>query len=521
MINRKSLKRDALFIFKNNYLKMVIISLIGFFIMGTHINMSTPFNSLSNYNSNSNINETLYCLNNINDVEEIIFQNTNISSDFKNSIYQKIIDYSPNNSLLSIYYNNIKDNIFNTNIINIFLNSLTNITTISYLMFIIVILILTLIQIFVRNILAVGEARFFLECRKYKKTTILVLLMPYNIKNGYKSGVTLLIKSIYQFLWNLTIIGGIIKYYTYYLIPFLLAENPTLGINESIKISKNLMDGNKWEVFKLELSFIGLKFLSIFTFGFLSIFYINPYIYATKSELYMNLRKKALSKDRYKYAFIDIELDSPGDYYPIEKYPLEIKNNFKTNSNYNRQYSLMSLSLIFLGLSIFGWFWEVSLHLIKYGKFVNRGLMSGPWLPLYGSGAIIMLVLTKKYNKSIVKTFILCMILSGMSEYLSATLLWERFHMKWWDYSDYFLNLNSRIYLEGLIAFAIGGVAIIYIIAPIIDIFYKKHSIILKKILLIIIVIFLVDFIYSLNYPNYGEGINDYSLNIQESPSTD
>ena len=58
-------------------------------------------------------------------------------------------------------------------------------------------------------------------------------------------------------------------------------------------------------------------------------------------------------------------------------------------------------------------------------------------------------------------------------EYCTATFLWIIFHLKWWDYSDYFLNFNSRIYLEGLLVFAIGGIFIIYIVAPTLDDFYN------------------------------------------------
>jgi uncharacterized membrane protein len=182
----------------------------------------------------------------------------------------------------------------------------------------------------------------------------------------------------------------------------------------------------------------------------------------------------------------------------------------------NRKYPYFSLFLLFFSLSIFGWFWEVSLHIIKYGLFVNRGTLSGPWLPLYGAGAVLMLIIVKKYNKSLIKTFIFCMILSGIIEYSSATFLWIRFHLKWWDYSDYFLNFNSRIYLEGLIVFAIGGIFIIYIVAPVLDNFYNRNSIIVKKILIILIIAFTLNFAYSFYFPNTGDGITDYSIGINE-----
>jgi uncharacterized membrane protein len=108
------------------------------------------------------------------------------------------------------------------------------------------------------------------------------------------------------------------------------------------------------------------------------------------------------------------------------------------------------------------------------------------------------------------------MILSGIMEYCTATFLWIRFHLKWWDYSDYFLNFNSRIYLEGLLVFAIGGIFIIYIVAPTLDDFYNRNSVIVKKILIILIIVFTLNFVYSFYFPNIGDGITDYSLGINK-----
>ena len=92
-------------------------------------------------------------------------------------------------------------------------------------------------------------------------------------------------------LWGmLFIIPGIYKAYEYRMIPYLLAENPNLSWKEAFSISKEMMNGNKWKAFVLDLSFIGWNLLSILTLGILSIFYVNPYKFSTNVALYEQLK---------------------------------------------------------------------------------------------------------------------------------------------------------------------------------------------------------------------------------------
>ena len=78
-----------------------------------------------------------------------------------------------------------------------------------------------------------------------------------------------------------------------------------------------------------------------------------------------------------------------------------------------RDYNIWSLILMFFIFSCIGWLWEVSLHLITDGVFVNRGAMHGPWLPIYGSGGILILTLLKKFRDKPYLCFILIFVLCG------------------------------------------------------------------------------------------------------------
>lgn len=70
------------------------------------------------------------------------------------------------------------------------------------------------------------------------------------------------------------------------MIPYILAENENITTDEAFIRSKEMMDGNKWNAFVLDLSFIGWEILNAFTLGILGIFYVNPYIHQTDAALY-------------------------------------------------------------------------------------------------------------------------------------------------------------------------------------------------------------------------------------------
>lgn len=93
---------------------------------------------------------------------------------------------------------------------------------------------------------------------------------------------------------------------------------------------------------------------------------------------------------------------------------------------------------------------------------------------------------------------------------------------KWWDYTGYFLNIHGRICAEGLLVFGLGGLAIVYLLAPFLDNMFRgipKHiAIIISAILL---TAFTADVIYSKISPNVGDGITDYAATSEYAADTD
>lgn len=98
-------------------------------------------------------------------------------------------------------------------------------------------------------------------------------------------------------LWSfLFIIPGIVAAYRYAMVPYIMAENPDIGIIEAIEESKYLMDGHKGDLFWLHLSFLGWAFLCVFTLG-IGTLWLNPYMNVTEAEFYLELTGRGQSAD--------------------------------------------------------------------------------------------------------------------------------------------------------------------------------------------------------------------------------
>lgn len=439
-----------------------------------------------------------------------------------------------------------------------------------------------LFWVLVVNTYRVILRRMFLEGRIYEKISLKNCLFLLRIQKWHKASLTMLKTSIYEILWTFTIVGGVIKRYSYFLVPYIVAENPNIKSKDAINLSRTMMNGHKFECFILELSFIGWRILSILTIGLSNIFFTNAYFIATFCEYYTDLRKVSKEKnifnsqllcDRYLYEKADkkiledtycmdlsniaikknenrsikdkienifginissvikekeneenivneikinyIKDELNAKMYPSRLYIIPKKHKKKGIEvvNYLRRYNISSLILMFFLFSFIGWLWEVTLHLLKDGTFVNRGVMHGPWLPIYGAGGILVLVLLNKLRKKPLLEFLSIIVLCGLVEYFASYYLEIANNgIKWWDYSGYFLNLNGRICAEGLLVFGLGGLYVVYFLAPLLDDLIKRVNYkVLMMILFILIIMFTIDKIYSSKYPNKGTGITDYS----------
>ena len=176
-----------------------------------------------------------------------------------------------------------------------------------------------LFQILIINPLTVGCYFFF--ARNCKEKTKLGSLAE-GFECGYGHVVKgMFLKDLFLFFWTLLlIIPGIIKTYSYRLVPYILADQPELRATEAITLSRRMMKGNKWRAFVLDLSFILWYLLSILTLGILHFFFVRPYVQCTNAELYQALKEEG---DGYEDEYDDDDEPEPAPDYDVPPAPAQ------------------------------------------------------------------------------------------------------------------------------------------------------------------------------------------------------
>ena len=148
--------------------------------------------------------------------------------------------------------------------------------------------------------------------------------------------------------------------------------------------------------------------------------------------------------------------------------------------------SLVNLILLFFTYAFLGWCIEVTLKYFQFHRFINRGFLTGPWLPIYGSGAALITIAAKALSpleSSVGTTFVISFILCGVIEYLTSYFLEKRFHARWWDYSQKPMNLHGRVWIGNLLLFGLGGVLIVEWMNPLLLRLFEQMSFALREIL--------------------------------------
>ena len=243
------------------------------------------------------------------------------------------------------------------------------------------------------------------------------------------------------------------------------------------------------------MSFAGWKILSLLTLGLLDFVLVNPYITICRSELYLSLRRnyvlsrspryERLNDSYLEHAPSEDELliskalydDSNGPYTKIsyfapEQYPVFLFSvqpplrAVRSPVKADRKYDVCAGIFLFHAFSLFGWLLELVLHLIQNGTFDPNAAVFAPWIPLYGVFGILLLLLAKRMLKKPAIVFLISFAVYSVLEYLFNLITELAFGIPLRDYSEFFLNLNGRIYLGGSAAFALLGCAFLYYLAP-------------------------------------------------------
>lgn len=483
-------------------------------------------------------------------------------------ILNQVINYVTENTIISNIYS----------IIVVFAGSES---VAEVIMTALILLVAAFAWLYVRNVYVAVCRRIFLEGRIYKKIPFSRYLFFIRMKRWTRASFVMALKTVFELLGMASVIGFPVVHCGLMLVPYIIAENPDVKPVEALKLSWNMMKGNKWKVFVMFMSFIGWYILGTFTLGLANLFFTNPYIVCCYSEFYAKIRQHSIDakipgtellNDKYLFAGADektltdtysdvlteigkpeysleslegprekffaknfgvvlwnskdeieyennqaykmkmqgLEKEAKGSSYPsrLSPIPEQRKIPYLDSIHYMRHYSLTSLLMMFFIFSNFGWTWELLYYFLMKGKLINRGVLHGPWLPIYGFGGLFVLVLLHKLRKRPLLFFVGTIVLCGTVEYITGWALEVIFGAKWWDYSGYFLNLNGRISAEGLLVFGICGMAFIYVLAPLLDNLIRKIN---RKVLLVIgltlLVLIISDTIYSKFVPNTGYGI--------------
>lgn len=160
----------------------------------------------------------------------------------------------------------------------------------------------------------------------------------------------------------------------------------------------------------------------------------------------------------------------------------------------------LNVFLVFFLYSVLGYLLEVSVTTKDIKKInLSRGFLIGPYIPIYGTGAVIMSFLLTKYQNNLMFLFLMSTLICTILEYFTSYLMEKIYKLRWWDYSKYKYNLNGRVCLKNSILFGIGGVLIIKLVNPLIKkIFLVTPNTILQVLSLIFLIIFIIDLVFSI-----------------------
>ncbi|MDL2310544.1 putative ABC transporter permease [Peptostreptococcaceae bacterium OttesenSCG-928-C18] len=175
------------------------------------------------------------------------------------------------------------------------------------------------------------------------------------------------------------------------------------------------------------------------------------------------------------------------------------------------------LFLLFITYSVIGWVIESIYCSIAEKRLINRGFLIGPYCPIYGAGAILILVILPKFSSNIFAIFFLSMLFSGIVEYITSFVLEKLFKLSLWDYSKNKFNINGRVCLKNLLLFGILAVILVFVINPFI---IKIYSYVPHTVSVIVLILTLIIFTFDIILTSMSifdiKKLSNRTLNLDE-----
>lgn len=185
--------------------------------------------------------------------------------------------------------------------------------------------------------------------------------------------------------------------------------------------------------------------------------------------------------------------------------------DFKSLSQQKQKSVREFISLIifyFFVASIAGFLWEVLIFLVKEGQFRNRGFLYGPWLPVYGTGAVLMYVLLFKFKKKPLWAFLLSLLIGTALELAIGWLLDHLWELRYWDYTGSLLNFHGYVCLASALGFGVAGVLWICLLSGFLEkLWFKIPLKVRRAVNTLFVLLFILDCAAALIFPNTGRGI--------------
>ena len=195
-------------------------------------------------------------------------------------------------------------------------------------LFTVVFVIALAVKIFLYNPLKVGGLAFFKQNVMFPPADLNEISVGF--KNYMHTFVTLFLNDLFLTLWTmLLIVPGIIKSYSYRMVPYILADEPDLSPTDTITRSRQMMDGHKWHAFCYDISFIGWFLLTIITCGIVGLFWYGPYKNSSDAALYLALRGE---EQPYPDDVQTVYPEEPQPVYPQEVQPVEAEEVQQTEA---------------------------------------------------------------------------------------------------------------------------------------------------------------------------------------------
>lgn len=127
---------------------------------------------------------------------------------------------------------------------------------------------------------------------------------------------------------------------------------------------------------------------------------------------------------------------------------------------------IYQIILLFTLYSFLGWVNETVYCSIPARRFINRGFLNGPFCPVYGVGALLVVFFLKPFQQNILLLFICGVVITSILEYITSFLLEKLFHTKWWDYSEHRFHIHGRVCLLNSLLFGILAVFVMVVVHP-------------------------------------------------------